>query len=118
MTRTIVTAAILFVTGGLTLLDLYAWLTPEPRDTISKIVYDAFESHPSIACIVGAMVGHLSCTIYCSTTYLYVASAVTTLIHISLLVLDFKFGLLPSLPPVIYVMLFVLVGCIGIPQRM
>lgn len=87
MTRLVTIAIILFTFVFILIWDIYAAITPEPGDTVSKVMKDLYNNHPTFAWITGVLCGH-----FCSgvdTSNLAISLSLLGIITLGIAYLDF-----------------------------
>lgn len=112
MTRKITIALIHVVTLGLVAYDIWVAIEPSPRDTLSKVGLDEMTRHPSIAVLVGILIGHIA---WPMITYGEGGAWKWTIPFLTaawlvFVVCDFVGGVLPRTAPISYLAVGVVLG--------
>lgn len=89
-TKTATIVVIIVTTVLVVAWDIYVAVEPTPRDTISKVLLDATRQHPSMAIMIGILLGHLMwpMQIYAELAYWKISLPIASVVWLVFLVLD------------------------------
>jgi len=94
VTRLVTIGMVYAITAICIIWDIYAVIEPTPGDTFSKVALKAFTDHPSIAYLVGGVLGHFCSNLGNSMPVWWLWASLPALIltTAALILIDFKWG--------------------------